>query len=118
MSSAVLLPASVAILHAGAPLFTNGLVAIVTLQVRRRFSGGAIAIWAALYAVFVVHGREPEVGGAGYWADSGFIAAAGIPTVLFGPSGAGAHAVEEWISLRDTELVARTLVEVAKRFCR
>lgn len=62
-------------------------------------------------------GTEPEVGGAGYWADSGFIAAAGIPTVLFGPSGAGAHAGEEWVSLPDTEVVERTLVEVARRFC-
>ena len=43
------------------------------------------------------------VGGASYWADSAFIAAAGIPTVLFGPGGEGAHAVEEWVSIADTE---------------
>jgi acetylornithine deacetylase len=57
------------------------------------------------------------VGGASYWADSGFIAAAGIPTVLFGPGGDGAHAIEEWVSLADTEAVARTLLELARRFC-
>jgi acetylornithine deacetylase len=62
-------------------------------------------------------GSEPAVAGASFWADSGFIAAAGIPTVLFGPSGEGAHAVEEWVSVGETELVARTLVEVAVRFC-
>jgi hypothetical protein len=28
-------------------------VAIVTLQIRGRFSGRAIALWAALYVVFV-----------------------------------------------------------------
>jgi acetylornithine deacetylase len=55
--------------------------------------------------------------GASYWADSGFIAAAGIPTVLFGPSGEGAHALEEWVSLSDTETVATTLVRLAERFC-
>jgi acetylornithine deacetylase len=65
-----------------------------------------------------IGGLEPAVGGASYWADSGFIAAAGIPTVLFGPGGEGAHAVEERVSMRDTEVVAQTLVEVAKRFCR
>jgi hypothetical protein len=32
---------------------------------------------------------------------------AGIPTVLFGPGGAGAHEHEEWASIADTELVAR-----------
>jgi acetylornithine deacetylase len=63
-------------------------------------------------------GSEPAVAGASFWADSGFIAAAGIPTVLFGPSGEAAHAVEEWVSIGETELVARTLVEVATRFCR
>ena len=58
-----------------------------------------------------------RIGGASYWADAAFIAAAGIPTVLFGPGGEGAHAVEEWVSLSDTEAVARTLVGVATRIC-
>jgi hypothetical protein len=30
-------------------------VAILTLQIRRRFSGRAIALWAGLYAAFVVY---------------------------------------------------------------
>jgi acetylornithine deacetylase len=61
---------------------------------------------------------EPaKIGGASYWADAAFIAAAGIPTVLFGPGGEGAHATEEWVSLPDTEAVARTLVGVAARLC-
>ena len=62
-------------------------------------------------------GAPPAIGGASYWADAAFIAAAGIPTVLFGPGGAGAHAAEEWVSLSDTVAVARTLVGVARRFC-
>jgi acetylornithine deacetylase len=59
----------------------------------------------------------PPVTGASYWADAAFIAAAGIPTVMFGPSGEGAHAIEEWVSLGDTERVTRTLIAVAERFC-
>lgn len=55
--------------------------------------------------------------GVGYWADAAFISGAGIPTVMFGPGGEGAHAVEEWVSLSDTELVARTLIRLATRFC-
>jgi acetylornithine deacetylase len=64
-----------------------------------------------------VFGATPPVSGASYWADSAFIAAAGIPTVLFGPSGEGAHSEEEWVSLADTERVAQTLRAVAERFC-
>ena len=40
----------------------------------------------------------PAIAGASFWADSAFIAAACVPTVLFGPSGEGAHALEEWVS--------------------
>lgn len=65
----------------------------------------------------VVVGTAPPISGASYWADSAFIAAADIPTVLFGPSGEGAHAEQEWVSLADTERVARTLRLVAERFC-
>jgi acetylornithine deacetylase len=61
--------------------------------------------------------RVPTVTGVPYWADAAFIAAAGIPTVMFGPGGAGAHAVEEWVSISDTEAVTRILVDVAKRIC-
>jgi acetylornithine deacetylase len=64
-----------------------------------------------------VLGEPAPIGGASYWADAAFISAAGIPTVLFGPSGEGAHASEEWVSLSDTEAVARTLVSLATRFC-
>jgi acetylornithine deacetylase len=52
-----------------------------------------------------------------FWADSAFLAAAGVPTVLFGPSGEGAHAAEEWVSIASTRSVARTLVGVAERLC-
>jgi acetylornithine deacetylase len=59
----------------------------------------------------------PEIGGASYWADAAFIAAAGIPTVMFGPAGEGAHAAEEWVSISSTETVTRALVSVAERVC-
>ncbi len=59
----------------------------------------------------------PPTGGASYWADSAYLAAAGIPTLLFGPGGDGAHAAEEWVSISDTEAVTRTLIAVAGRHC-
>ncbi len=69
-------------------------------------------------AAEVTGAAAPELIGASYWADSAFIAAAGIPTVLFGPGGEGAHALEEWVSVPDTEVVARTLIATAGRMCR
>jgi acetylornithine deacetylase/succinyl-diaminopimelate desuccinylase-like protein len=71
----------------------------------------------ALDAATEVLGAEPNLGGASYWADAAFIAAAGIPTVMFGPGGEGAHADEEWVSVAETEAVARTLVALASRVC-
>ncbi len=62
-------------------------------------------------------GAPPPIGGVSYWADAAFIAAAGIPTVMLGPGGEGAHAAVEWVSLPDTEKVARALVAVAARVC-
>lgn len=91
-----------------------------TLLVREplEVDAGHEIVEAVRSAAAAVTGAEPAIGGASYWADSGLIAAAGIPTVLFGPGGEGAHAVEERVSLRDSEVVARTLVDVATRFCR
>jgi acetylornithine deacetylase len=62
-------------------------------------------------------GAPPPVSGASYWADAAFIAAAGIPTVMFGPVGEGAHAAEEWVSIASTEQVTRALIATAARIC-
>ena len=64
-----------------------------------------------------VLGSRPPLSGASYWADSAFIAGAGIPTALFGPGGDGAHAAEEWVSVRDVESCARVLTRTASAFC-
>jgi acetylornithine deacetylase/succinyl-diaminopimelate desuccinylase-like protein len=37
--------------------------------------------------------------------------------VMFGASGAGAHAVEEWVSVEDSVAVTRVLVATAQRLC-
>jgi acetylornithine deacetylase len=60
---------------------------------------------------------EPKTVGVSFWADSGLIAAAGIPTVLFGPIGAGAHAVEEWVDLDSVERVRDGCLAVASEWC-
>jgi acetylornithine deacetylase len=90
-----------------------------TILVREPFAigeGDELVTLVAGAAAEVLPDPVP-IAGASYWADSAFIAAAGIPTVLFGPGGEGAHAAEEWVSLSDTEAVARVLLGVAERFC-
>jgi acetylornithine deacetylase len=90
-----------------------------TLLVREPFEIGPDAEIVAHVrdAAAGVLGAAPAIGGASYWADAAFIAAAGIPTVMFGPAGEGAHAAEEWVSIASTEAVARTLVATAARVC-
>jgi acetylornithine deacetylase len=62
-------------------------------------------------------GREIiEVPGTG-WMDSALLSAAGIPTVIFGPGGEGAHAMVEWSDLIQVEQCAAILTAVAQEFC-
>jgi acetylornithine deacetylase len=61
-------------------------------------------------------GREPAVRGHSAWMDAAFISAAGIPTVVFGPDGAGAHAVEEWVDLASVRSCAEVLLATALAF--
>ena len=47
--------------------------------------------------------------GFSFWADSALAGEAGIPSVLFGPIGHGAHAIDEWVSLKSLLKVYETL---------
>lgn len=85
-----------------------------TLLVREPFE---VAEDAEIVALVREAAPEAAVGGVSYWADAAFIAAAGIPTVLFGPAGEGAHGAEEWVDWRSAERVADVLTAVAERFC-
>ena len=60
---------------------------------------------------------DPEPVGAPFWADSALLSAAGIPTVIFGHSGEGAHAVEEWVDLASAERCAGIYAAVARGLC-
>jgi len=64
-----------------------------------------------------VLGTSPAIEGLSFWADSAFTSAAGIPTVLFGPTGAGAHADDEWVSATSVIACADALTAAARAFC-
>jgi acetylornithine deacetylase len=59
----------------------------------------------------------PEIAGVPFWTDAAVLSAAGIPSVLFGPSGSGAHAVEEWVDLASVRACAEIYLATAINFC-
>ncbi len=65
----------------------------------------------------LVLGMPPPVIGWAAWMDSAILAEAGIPCVIFGPGGAGAHETLEWVDLASVERCAEVLVAVAGEFC-
>ena len=60
---------------------------------------------------------NPEVVGVPFWADSGLLGAAGIPTVLYGPRGEGLHAEVEWVDIASVERCADVYLAVAAEVC-
>jgi acetylornithine deacetylase len=78
---------------------------------------GAGIVTAVRRSATAVLGREPAVVGHSAWMDAAVLAAAGIPTVVFGPSGAGAHATEEWVDMASVAACADVIEAVARDFC-
>ena len=69
-------------------------------------------------AAALVTGGIPAERGVGYWMDAALFAGAGIPTVDFGPDGAGAHEDEEWVDVDSLVTCARVLTECGRGFRR
>jgi acetylornithine deacetylase len=61
-------------------------------------------------------GRAPERRGEPWWTDCALLADAGIETVMIGPSGAGAHAADEWVDVGSvltlTDILADSIVAI------
>jgi acetylornithine deacetylase len=79
---------------------------------------GAKIVSAIQNAAAGVTGRPIELAGVPYWTDAATLWEAGIPSVLFGPAGAGAHAVEEWVDLDSVRACSQIYLETALEFCR
>lgn len=62
-------------------------------------------------------GRAPTIYGDKPWMDTAILSAAGIPCVIFGPTGAGAHAVEEWVDLASVAQCTDVLTATIAAFC-
>jgi acetylornithine deacetylase/succinyl-diaminopimelate desuccinylase family protein len=65
----------------------------------------------------IVMNRKPAVTGATFWMDASFLAAGGIPTVVFGPSGEGLHAAIEYVDFQSVVTTANVLIQTILDFC-
>jgi acetylornithine deacetylase len=62
-------------------------------------------------------GRKTHRSGMSFWTDAAILGHAGIPSVVFGPGGAGLHGLEEYV-LADEVLACRdVLADLAGDFC-
>lgn len=62
-------------------------------------------------------GCRADTIGMSFWTDAAVLGAAGIPSVLFGPAGAGLHSVDEWVDLRSVRQCRDALVTLLRRWC-
>jgi acetylornithine deacetylase len=74
-------------------------------------------VHAVLDSATATLGVRPEVIGEPYWMDAALLSTAGIDTVVIGPAGAGAHALEEWVSLDSVVKLTDILAATARQFC-
>ena len=62
--------------------------------------------------------RDVPLIGSSWWMDSALFGESGIPTVVLGPAGAGAHAIEEWVDLASVERCREIYIDLIADFCR
>lgn len=65
-----------------------------------------------------VLGEEPPLRAEPFWTDASLMDQAGIPTVLFGATGAGAHSATEWVDIESIETLTDILTRTIQAWCR
>jgi acetylornithine deacetylase len=90
------------------PMLTRG-----SFEVKR----DAAIVGAVLTAATNVLGAKPDVIGEPYWMDAALLSDVGIDTVVIGPTGAGAHALEEWVELDSVVKLTEILAAATQEFC-
>ena len=94
-------------------------------QVKATFARGSFAIESGhplvqqlkRAAEARLKGAVPLIGSS-WWMDSALFGEQGIPTVVLGPAGTGAHAREEWVDLDSVEKCRQIYIDLIADFCR
>jgi acetylornithine deacetylase len=71
----------------------------------------------ALVASAAAVGQASGTIGMSFWTDAAVLGQAGIPSVLFGPTGTGLHSLEEWVDAQSVLTCRDALVTLARRWC-
>lgn len=61
-------------------------------------------------------GRAAETVGMSFWTDAAVLGEAGIPSVLFGPGGAGLHSTEEYVRIDEVVVCRNVLASFAEQW--
>jgi len=67
----------------------------------------------ALEPLAISAGAKPLIVGMSFWTDAAILGHAGIPSVLFGPGGAGLHSLEEHVRLDEVTICRDALAALA-----
>jgi acetylornithine deacetylase len=62
-------------------------------------------------------GVQSRTIGMSFWTDAAALGGAGIPSVLFGPGGAGLHSTEEYVNVSDVLACRDALAALALDYC-
>jgi acetylornithine deacetylase len=71
----------------------------------------------ALVAAARAAGCAAAPAGMSFWTDAAVLAGAGVPSVLFGPGGAGLHSIEEYVTVSDVVACRDALTLLAREWC-
>ena len=97
-----------------------GFSAEIRIQVERdpfRAEAHEPLLAAALAAGRRTLGQPLQEVGLNAWTDAALMQAAGIPTILFGPTGGNYHAPDEWVSLPTCVQAVEIVTTAAADFC-
>lgn len=72
---------------------------------------------AALLRAAAESGAQSAKVGMSFWTDAAILGGGGIPSVLFGPGGAGLHSTEEYVILDDVLRCRDSLARLAQTWC-
>jgi diaminopropionate ammonia-lyase family len=64
-----------------------------------------------------IFGSKPVVQSVPFWCDAALLGQAGIPSIVFGPAGAGLHSKEEWVEVQSLKDMEKVFIRLAQEFC-
>lgn len=71
----------------------------------------------AMEASVSASGLRPVRGAMTFWTDAAVLGEAGIPSVIFGPGGAGLHGIDEYVRVEEVLACREAFVSLIRSWC-